>query len=246
MTRRAPLILVASTLLLTVAFWYLLYQPRNDEQAGYVQETAQLEGERGELKAQIATLREVEANARDYESQVARLTDYVPDTTAQPEVLRELQRVADEAGVVITETTFGDPEAVADAPLTTDEDTTLARIPTQMTVEGGFFQAVDLLRRIEVDLRRAIKVDAVTMNEEEEKKFPHLAVTWTGYVFAVLPLTDTVGVDGQPAQPAAASEGASEAPSDGTSAPDQPTEGATGAPATDGTAPDGAADTGTS
>jgi Tfp pilus assembly protein PilO len=242
MTRRAPLIIVASALLLTVAFWYLLYQPRNAEQARYVRQTAELEGERGELQAQIAWLRDVEANAEDYRSQVTRLTEYIPDAPAQPEALGELQRVADESGVTINELTFAEPEAVADAPPTGADDRTLTRIPTLLTVEGGFFQVVDLLRRIEVDLTRALKIDTVTMDEAEDS-FPRLTVTLNGHIFAVLPLAEVVTADGQPAQPATASEGASEAPSEGTSAPDQPSEGA--APAS-GAAPDGTTDAGTS
>lgn len=233
MTRRAPLIVVACALLLTVAFWYLLYQPRQVEQAGYIDETAQLADQRGQLQAELAMLREVERNADDYRSQFERLTEYIPDTPSQPMALRELQRASDESGVEITETVFGDPEHVEGAPETGGSATTLARIPTQMTVEGGFFQVVDLLRRIEVDLARAIKIDTVTMAEAEDDGFPRLSATWTGQIFAVLPLGDVVGEGGEPVAPA---ETSTEAPTDGTSSPDQPTEASTGgaAPAGDG------------
>jgi Tfp pilus assembly protein PilO len=228
MTRRAPLIAVACALLLTVAFWYLMYQPRQAEQSGYRDETTQLEDQANQVRAQLATLREIERNADDYRSQFERLAQYIPDTPAQPDALRELQRASDESGVEIIETAFGDPQQVAGAPQTGNEETTLAQIPTQMTVEGGYFQVVDLLRRIEVDLARAVRIDTIAMLEAEEEKFPRLSVTWNGQIFAVLPLADVVDEGGQPIQPA---ETPTAAPTAGAASPDQPTASPTGSAA---------------
>lgn len=230
MTRRVPIIVVAIALLLTAAFWFLLYKPRVEEQAGYRDETAQLEDQSAQLQARIASLSEVEDNAGDYRSQLVRLDEYIPEDPAQPEALRELQRIADQSGVEITEMTYADAEVLVGAPETGDDETTLAAIPTQMTVEGGYFQVVDLLRRIEVDMDRAIKVDTVSMAEAEDE-FPEIAVTWTGHIFAVLPSDEILGEDGQviePEQPTeSASESASESPDDGSAtegaAPDDTT-----------------------
>ena len=234
MTRRAPIIVVVCALLLTVAFWYLLYQPRRQETARYTAQTAELESQRAQVQAQIASLREIERNAEDYRSRLERLAEFIPDDPAQPTALRELQRAADESGVDIVETTFADPEAVVDAPPAGDE-VTLAQIATQMTVEGGYFQVVDLLRRIEVDLARAIKIDTVAMAESEES-FPRLSVTWTGQMFAVLPIADVLVEGGVPVPPTQPTEGATDAATEGST----PTDGQT-APA-----PDGTSDTGVS
>jgi Tfp pilus assembly protein PilO len=225
---------VAIAVLLTAAYWYLLYQPRREERQRYVEQTAQLETERSQVHAKIVRLREIEANEKDYRSQLVRLREYIPDGAAQPETLDVLQQAADNSGVEITQMTYGEPELVQDAPETNDEQTALARIPTQMTVAGGYFQVVDLLRRIEVDMTRAVKVDTVTMAEAEEL-FPTLSVTWTGNIFAVLPTAEVADVDGAPttdtgdtATPPEA--GATEA------APDGPTD----------ATPDGTTDAGTS
>lgn len=195
MTRHVPVIAVAAAILLTAAFWFVLYQPLREEQAGYELETAQLETERSDLEAQLVTLREVEENLEDYQSQLVRLNEYVPDAPLQPAVLRELQRAADDSGVEITELVFGDPEAVLDAPETSDPETVMARIPIQMTVSGAYFQVVDLLRRIEVDMARAVKVDTVTMAEDDEFSFPDLTVTWTGGAYSVLPVSKAAGAE---------------------------------------------------
>lgn len=224
MTRRMPVILVVAAVLLTVLYWFVLYKPASDTQDRLTDETAQLETQRDDLRAQLASLEEVRDNEQDYRSQLIRLREFVPDDPAQPAALRELQAAADDAGVEITELTFADPEAMPAGGDTGDDTTTLARIPTQMTVEGGYFQVVDLFRRIEVDLARAVKVDTVEMAESEDLKFPDLAVTWSGSVFAVLPLDGLLGPDGEPAAPAEtgselASEGAAAPAESGTTAP---------------------------
>jgi Tfp pilus assembly protein PilO len=175
-------------------------------------------------------LTEVRDNEEDYRSQLARLLEYVPDETGQPDTLKALQRAADESGVEVFQTTFNEPELVEDAPETNNEKTALARIPTLMTITGSYFQVVDLLRRVEVDFTRAVKISTVTMAEESEEKFPELTVTATGYIFSVLRVLETagenveiVGPDGQPTGTAteaatdAASEGATEAASEGAS-----------------------------
>lgn len=214
MTRRIPVIVVVVALLLTAAFYFLLYKPLDERQAAYRDETAQFEAQSAQLQAEIATLLEVKDNAEDYRSQLVRLEEYIPEDPAQPEALRELQRIADQSGVEITEMTYADPEVVPGAPDTGDPETVLAAIPTQMVVEGGYFQVVDLLRRVEVDMNRAIMIDTVTMAEAEEE-FPEISVTWTGQIFAVLASEDVFGEDGQIIEPEpteGATEGATEAP----------------------------------
>ena len=226
MTRRVPLIVVALALLLTAAFWFLLFRPRAEEEAGYRDEAAQLQAQAVQLQGRIATLQDVEANADEYRARLARLAEYIPGDPAQPSALRELQRSADQSGVEIVEMTYADAEAVTGAPATGDAKTALATIPTQVTVEGGYFQVVDLLRRVEVDMGRALKVGTVSMAEAEDG-FPQISATWTGEIFAVLPLADLIGEDG-----AAAPAPAQPAPAEGSEAP-------TTAPDAEGAAPDG-------
>lgn len=215
MTRRAPLLIALAAILLTIAWWYLMYQPRRVEQAAYVDQTAQLQTERQQLQAQIVTLREVEKNQVFYRTQLERLVEYIPNDPGQPEALEALQQAADSSGVELSQMVFSDPDLVGDAPEPNEELTALARIPMQVTVDGGYFQVVDLLRRIEVDLVRAVKVSAVTMAEEAEESFPNLTVTLSGHIYAVLPVLEAAGEDiesvAPDAQPAeSASEGASE------------------------------------
>lgn len=232
MTRRAPILVAVAAVLLTVLWWYLLYQPRRVEEAALIEETTQLENVRSELQAQHVVLTEVRDNEDDYRSQLARLRAYIPDEPRQPDTLKALQQAADASGVEVFQATFNEPELVEGAPETNEELTALARIPTLMTITGSYFQVVDLLRRVEVDFARAVKISTVTMAEESEEKFPELTVTATGYIFSVLPVLEAgggsveiVGPDGQPTESPSEgiSEGATEAASEGaTTAPADP------------------------
>ena len=193
----APVIGVLVALVLTVAFWFLLYKPASDQQAAVEAEIATLEGQQRMLETQIAQLRDVEARQVEIRAAMARLEEFIPSGPAQPTAIRQFQRAADAAGTEITTLTFGEPE-VPDAstgavPADTGEPgTTLANIPITMTVEGGYFQIVDFFRRLEVDVPRAALVQTVDVLEEEDEGFPTLAASWTGQLFAVVPLSDLV------------------------------------------------------
>jgi hypothetical protein len=88
---------------------------------------------------------------------------------------------------------------VGDAPSTGTPDTVLASINTTMVVEGGYFQAVDFFRRVEVDVPRAVLMQNLSMGEAEA--FPVLSTNWTGQLFTVIP-------DPSPAPPPAPTQDA--------------------------------------
>ena len=193
----APVVAVLVALVLTLAFWFLLYKPASDEQAVVEAETAALEGEQQSLQTQIAQLRDVEARQVEIRAEMARLEEFIPLGPAQPTAIRQFQRAADAAGTEITTLTFDEPEVPNAAAGATPSDTaipgtTLANIPITMTVEGGYFQIVDFFRRVEVDVPRAALVQTVDVVEEPDEGFPTLAATWTGQLFAVVPLGDLV------------------------------------------------------
>jgi Tfp pilus assembly protein PilO len=188
MTPRIAIAAVAAAaVLLTVAFWFLLYNPLRQEQADLRDEIAALETRQVQLRNEITQLEEIEANELEIRAALARLEDYIPTGTAQPTAIRQLQVSADAAGVQITSVTFGSPEVVLDAPATGDDGTALAAIPMTVVVEGGYFQKVDFFRRLEVDVPRAILVQSISMGPGGPG-FPTLATTASGQLFAVVPV----------------------------------------------------------
>lgn len=185
MRSKAPIIAGLLAVALAVGFWYLLYQPKVEEREEIEAETAELENRASQLRSEIAYLREIEANVLEYEAKLARLDDYIPRDVNQPAALRQFQSAADEAGVEIDNVSFGNPVRVEDAPDTGEPDTTLASIDISMTLAGGYFQLVDWMRRLEVEVNRALLVDSVNLSESGDG-FPELSGSWSGQMFAVV------------------------------------------------------------
>jgi Tfp pilus assembly protein PilO len=187
MTTRAPLIGILVAILLTVAFYFLLWQPRQEELVAIEEETTALEAQATQLQRQIAELEDVQAREVEIRAQLARLEEYIPTGPAQPAVIRQFQAAADAAGVEITSVTFGEPVPAEGAPPTGEPGTGLAEIPVTMLFEGGYFQMVDLFRRLEVEVPRAILISNVAI-AEGEAAFPSLATTWAGNLFTIVPV----------------------------------------------------------
>jgi Tfp pilus assembly protein PilO len=202
MRYRSPLLATLASVLLAVGWWFLLYQPNAEERDELAAETAQLETREALLQTEIAELERVRDNELAIRSELSLMEEYIPNNVAQPMALRDLQDAADAAGVVIDTLAFGTPVAVDDAPPTGQSDTTLASVGVSMTVHGGYFQLVDLLRRLEVDVPRAILIDSVAMSEGGQEGFPTLSTNWSGRVFAVVDVASTVSPEeGAPPDP---------------------------------------------
>lgn len=206
-----PVIGVLVALVLALAFYFFLYKPASEEQAAVEVEIANLEDQQRSLEAEIAQLRGIQSQEVKIRAAKARLEEYIPDGPEQPAAIRQFQAAADAAGTEIESVTFADP-VVPDATtgatpaVTGDPNTTLANIPVTMSVAGGYFQIVDFFRRLEVEQPRAVLLETVAIIENEDAGFPTLTATWTGQMFAVVPVSDLVDTTTVP--PGAAAPGA--------------------------------------
>lgn len=206
MKHKAPLFGLLGAVLLSAAFWYLLYQPKSEELAGIHLEIEGLQSQQASLRNEISSLEALQKDEMAILAELERLNQFIPADAAQPAVVRQFQETADAAGVAITSVNFGPPKPVEGAPATGDADTVLAGIPVNMIVEGGYFQAVDFLRRLEVDVPRAVLLTSLTMAEGEEA-FPSLQTTWSGHLFAVVPV-----IPGPAPEPTSSESEGAEAP----------------------------------
>ena len=180
---RVPGAGMAVALLLVVVFLVGFYQPRRDKVVGMVADTGQLRTQQVVLRRSIAAL-EVAAKRRpELDAGLQLLEQLVPVGLAEPAALAEVQRVSDEAGVKLVSVTFGDPEQPKDAPK--------SQVAGTVVVEGPFLRITDLLRRVEVDIHRAVLVDNVALTEADAG-FPQLTGTWSGHAFALLPADDSL------------------------------------------------------
>lgn len=174
MNRQRALLAGLVSLLVLVAYFFLLLKPRMDEVGEIEDQIAQVEQEQQQLQARIAALEEVRRRAPDIEAQLAAARAVIPDDPAMPAALRQLQLAADESGVRLVSVTTSRPQAVEGQPLAT--------ISLSLTIEGGYFQIVDFLRRVEdpVITPRAVLWTSLSVSVAE---YPTLSATVTGQLF---------------------------------------------------------------
>lgn len=185
MSVRIPLIGVGLAVLIGAAYVFLLYLPLSQEQTAVNEETAQLESQRAALAAEVAELERIRANEPALRAAFDRLDDLIPQDIAQPAALETFQSTAEAAGVEIRSLSFSDA-VPADPPALASGDQQLGVITTTMVLEGGYFETIDFLRRLEVDSPRAVLLETVAIAEGEES-FPALSTSWTGRLFALIP-----------------------------------------------------------
>lgn len=205
MTRRAPLLVAITAVVLTALMWFVLFAPERQEQAALREEIDTVVAQQNVQRLQIARLEEIKANELDVRADIARLEQYIPDGAAQPSAIRQFQLVADASGVEITSVTFAQPVAVTGAPAPPAAGTLLASVPVSITVEGGYFQVTDFLRRVEAETPRAVLVDSVTITEAPQPiGFPTLSVTLATRLFTVVPTSAVPAPPPAPGAPAPA------------------------------------------
>lgn len=176
---------ILAIVLVTVGWYFLFFRPASEQQAALEAETAALVQEQNQLRAQINALRMIEERAVEIRADLARAEELIPSAPSQPSLVRQLQLAADAAGVDLVQLLFADPEVVEGAPPTGDPALVLGRIPNTMQFRGGFFQVVDFLRRLEVDVPRALLVRVVNIDESADG-FPLLVVTLESDAFALI------------------------------------------------------------
>lgn len=197
-----PIIGLLVALVLAMAFWFLLYKPSTAQEQLVRDEIASLQGQEASLRVELERLRGVQRREVEIRATLARLEELIPSGAAQPAAIRQLQTAADASGTEIASVTFGLPGVPgaaggAVAGDTGTEGTVLAEIPITIVAQGGYFQVVDFLRRLEVEVPRAVLVDGVSLTEAETG-FPHLAATLTGRLFAVIATEDLTDASGAP------------------------------------------------
>jgi Tfp pilus assembly protein PilO len=225
MKRTHILLAVLGTALVGVAFWLLLWQPKQADIATAREEIQATQDQQRGIEAELARLRSVRQEAPEAEAHLAAASAIVPENPALPSLLRQLQTAADDAGLTLTSVDVGRPaEATPDAAMTTEAlpaDGFTASLPVNVALEGGYFQIVDFLRRVEAPeiTPRGVLWDSATLAPNE---YPVLSATLTGRTFAwaVLPpaaVTDVPAEDGSEGGEGD-QDGADEAPEAGTPA----------------------------
>lgn len=193
--KRPLLILIplVAVVLIVVSFMFLI-RPQMDQAAELREEAENLRVQQQQVRGQITALARVRETSPTIEAELAAISAIIPQDPALPSALRQFQMAAQDSGVTINSMS---PSAPTSAGI--NEAPNLASISWSLSIEGGYFQVVDFLRRLEdpVVTPRGVLVRSVTASPGE---LPTLSVSITAVMFADL---QQVPTDAPPDEPPA-------------------------------------------
>jgi Tfp pilus assembly protein PilO len=170
--------------LLVVLFWFLLWQPMQDEVAVLDQDIEDVRAQQAQREARIAALRQVREQAPELHALITTSELLVPRTPGLPAAVRQLQLAAEESGLRLSSISPGRPTPVAGADA--EPGRVLVSMSVSILAEGSYFQVVDFLRRVE-DPSISPRGLVWTQVAASPVEHPTLSFSMTGQFFAVLP-----------------------------------------------------------
>lgn len=191
MTRQATLLSVLAAVLLLVLAYFFVVKPKQDEMAETRAEIESTQSQQAQVRAQISRLENVRASIPEVEAAIAAAETIVPrDDAKLAAAVRQLQVAANDSGAVLSSVGMSRPSAVT-GDGTVDPPAGLASIGVNITVEGGYFQIVDFLRRVEDPALtpRAVLWSTSSISLDE---YPTLTANLAGNMFAYL---DDIGAE---------------------------------------------------
>ena len=153
--RRAPIIAGAVFLVIALLGVFFLIMPKMGQVNDKRDELTAAEQQQTQLRAQLQSLKEAQAEAPQTKKRIARIDDQVPPTTDLPSMIRLLSQAADRAAVDFFTVSPGTP--------TVDTSGRFSVITTSINVTGTYFSLQEFLFRLET-LPRAAKVTNVSIS----------------------------------------------------------------------------------
>jgi Tfp pilus assembly protein PilO len=180
MNRQSTMLAAVGSVLVLALFWMFLLSPKREELAQAQEAILTSQAEQRSLTNQINTLREVRATAPQVEARLAATEALIPSGPALPSTLRQLQLAADEAGMVLSAVSPGQPGEVVIEGLPPGASS----MSLSVTLSGSYFQIVDFLRRVEDPMitPRAIIWSSMSISPED---YPTLGLTLSGMMFVL-------------------------------------------------------------
>lgn len=178
---------LALALVLTAAAWSLLIGPERAQALALREQVAGAEAANTALAARTAQLQRQLADLPAKQAELAALREAVPPEAELPELLRTLDRYAAESAVTLMGVSPGAPVAAAaatpaapataatpgeavpvapTAPVADPSAPAVVEVPLTLTVIGDFFAVESFLRRVQVDMDRALLVTGLSMTAE--------------------------------------------------------------------------------
>ena len=181
MNRPIAMLGVLGLLLLLIAFYFLGWRPKSEQIEELGVQRDLVVAQTRELEQQAQELEQIRQTAPDIEAQIVAAESVIPRDLSLPSAVRQLQTAADEAGVELVAITPERPESLGST-----ETPGLVTIAVALQFDGGYFQTIDFLRRIEdpAITPRGFVWQTLSASPSE---YPELNVNVAGAMFAVLP-----------------------------------------------------------
>ena len=193
MSTRTRLVAVGAAFVVVALLMYMfLIRPRQAEVGDLQTQVATEENTTQALQLELARLQALKENAPELEAQLKKVRDLVPRKNAVVKFIRQVQRIADEAGVDFVN--IG-PEVAKPPP----EGALLAEVRITIGIGGDFFSVQDFVRRF-YDLDRAVRIDLLSLEGTTDTSGARIVtLNATARVFFELPaggVSATPGTDG--------------------------------------------------
>jgi len=132
--------IVAAGLLVLAIGWFGLIAPQDHKAASLNKQTAAVQTQIADNLAQLAASKNVAAAPKIRVADVYKLAKAMPSTTDMPDVLIQLDQVAQDAGVQLQD--------ISPSPSTADPITGQQSFMVTLSVVGDFYTVTDLLYRL--------------------------------------------------------------------------------------------------
>jgi Tfp pilus assembly protein PilO len=158
--RRGMLIgIIGGALLLIVAWYFLLFAPTSNDLNDTRDEVTAAERQQQELENSIRRLKELSANQTQQEADLRTLRAAIPPTPDLGAFILQANEIATASGI--------DWLSISPSPPAANTSGANSTIALSIQVDGGFFQVLDYLNRLE-DLDRLVIVDDVSVSSGGE------------------------------------------------------------------------------
>lgn len=185
MNRNVALLAGLIVVALLLAWWFLLYSPKGEEIAEVETQIEDVQAQQVQARNRINSLKDVRQRAPEIEAQINAADAIIPPGPALPGAYRQLQMAADAAGVELPSIAISRPGGGEGA----------NPMSVSLSINGGYFQIVDFLRRIEdpTITPRGIVWGSVSV---APSAYPTLTASLSGTMFARHVPAAVIGLDG--------------------------------------------------
>jgi type IV pilus assembly protein PilO len=165
---------VVGAVLVVALWWMFVFSGIRSEASDVDKEIDTAKAETTSLEAQLAQLEDLEANGAETQARLEQLRKAVPEQADLAAFIDEVNALGAASGV----------EWVSVAPSTPTLASGVNSIMFSMTVDGGYFQVLDFLNRVE-NMSRLVVVDGITLDQGESTEgTPTLTANLTARMFS--------------------------------------------------------------